>query len=88
MGSTPDVIKAVANEIERYLKKHPYAGDSNVGISEWWLKRQQIEDNVTTVDEALNYLLERGRIVRKQVDGREIYHSSGERPVGSGKQPE
>ena len=80
VGSTAANTIAIANEIERYLDKHPQAADSDIGISEWWLKRQRIEEDVDAIAAALNYLLENDRIVREQVGGREIYRRSDRTP--------
>ena len=47
----------VARAILQYLHKNPNAQDTLAGIAEWWLPRQQITTQATTVKDALALLL-------------------------------
>ena len=69
-----DEITEIAARIGRYLESHPNAADSAEGILRWWLARQQYEESVQKVEQALELLLRRGA-VRKQIwiDGQVLY---------------
>jgi len=47
----------VARAILDYLHRNPSAQDTLSGITEWWLPRQQIRTQTTTVKEALALLI-------------------------------
>ena len=68
-----DIIQ-IAQEIQRYLQKHPDAADSVSGIARWWLARQRYQDALDKVGMALE-LLVRQRLVSRtdQIDGRALY---------------
>lgn len=64
----------VAQEIERYLVSHPAAADSLEGVAKWWLTYQRYQDALVIVEEALEYLVASGRVVKtKNVGGTCIY---------------
>ena len=71
---TREEIITIADEIERYLARHPNAGDTANAIAQWWLPRQRIEEHVAAVIEALEYLEKNGRIVRRSSVSGETYH--------------
>lgn len=52
----------VAEAILGYLEEHPHATDTVEGIAEWWIMRQQIRVNATTVTRVLQDLMERGLV--------------------------
>ena len=47
----------VARAILDYLRQNPSAQDTLSGITEWWLPRQQIRTQTTTVKDALDLLI-------------------------------
>jgi hypothetical protein len=49
-------VQKIAGQIEFYLKKHPNAADTIVGIAKWWLPEQGVEVSNLMVQQALNYL--------------------------------
>lgn len=53
----------VARAILQYLRKNPNAQDTVAGIAEWWLPKQQITTQVSTVKDALALLLTQGLIL-------------------------
>ena len=68
---------ALANEIIQYLDAHPNAADTAKGIVQWWLQRQRYEDLLQDVQNALDYLEERGSIKKVEVaEGGVIYSSA------------
>jgi hypothetical protein len=78
-------VSHIAAEIVRYLADHPDAADSADGIQRWWLARQRIDDAVTEVEQALNFLEQRGEVVKTVLpDGRFLYRRSGRRSVAGG----
>ena len=67
-------IVRIAQEIERYLQARPQAADSVEGIAKWWLSRQRFEESYDHVQQALDFLIARGRIrKRMNTDGTNIY---------------
>ncbi len=74
MPKNEQEIKQVAQEIERYLRSHPAASDSLIGVTKWWLAQQRFQEALSIVQKALDYLVANGRIVRtKNADGTYIY---------------
>lgn len=69
---------AITTAIERYLKRHPTAADSEIGISQWWLAESGVEGSVDEVKQALQTLEQRG-VVEEVVlaDGRYVWRSPG-----------
>jgi hypothetical protein len=53
----------VARAILEYLHKNPRAQDTLSGITEWWLPKQQIRTQPTTVKDALALLIAEELIV-------------------------
>ena len=69
-------IERIAQEIERYLQKHPRAADSIEGITKWWLTRQRYQEATISIQKALDLLVVRGRIEKKtNINGAHIYRS-------------
>jgi Fe2+ or Zn2+ uptake regulation protein len=50
----------LTSAVLRYLAEHPQAMDTFEGIAEWWIARQQIRVEVTTLARVLHRLVERG----------------------------
>ena len=74
MSKNEQQIKQVAREIERYLISHPSAADSLAGVAKWWLSFQRYNNASAIVQEALDYLIVNGRVVKeKNPDGTYIY---------------
>lgn len=57
-------IQRIVQEISDYIADHPDAKDSLEGITKWWLARQQYENSLNKVQQALDYL-EKNNIVKK-----------------------
>lgn len=67
-------ILQIAEEIQRYLQRHPDAADSVSGIARWWLARQRYQDTLDKVSMALEFLVRQSLVTRAdQIDGRTIY---------------
>lgn len=49
---TLDVIQVIL----RYLERHPQSEDTLEGITNWWVKKQRIDDSRIAVDKALKRL--------------------------------
>jgi Fe2+ or Zn2+ uptake regulation protein len=58
--SSRDTDEQVANAILRYLEEAPHAMDTVEGVTEWWLMRQRVRDDVESVERALDALVARG----------------------------
>ena len=83
MPSREESVQAIAEEIERYLAKHPEAADSAEGISAWWLSSPLRADALPVVLAALAQLEARGIVVRTERAGVATIFSSAPRPHGS-----
>ena len=70
-------IVTVAQEIRNYLMAHPNAADSLEGIVKWWLTRQRYEEAMGQVQKALDYLVVRGDISKRQLSSGKVIYSSG-----------
>jgi hypothetical protein len=67
-------INVIADIIERYVTEHPRAADTPKGICEWWVARQGYAGSLIEVQEALDHLVELGRLSRTVLaDGTAIY---------------
>ena len=55
-------VEETAEQILRYLKKHPEAEDSAEGILRWWVMEERLEEAASTVDEALASLVVSGNV--------------------------
>ena len=67
-------IVAIAEMIERYVRKHPRAIDTAEGIGRWWLTSQHSQDSIELVQNAIDSLVEDGCLTRIQlVDGTVVY---------------
>ena len=52
----------VADAILAYLSEAPNAMDTANGVTEWWLMRQHVRDEVEIVTRALDMLVARGAL--------------------------
>lgn len=67
-------LENLADQIIRYLDKHPDAADSIEGIVNWWLPKQRYIESVDQVYKALYFLIEKGEVSKKELaDGHIIY---------------
>ncbi len=53
--------------ILNYLHKNPDAGDTLEGITRWWLESESISISVNDVESAVESLVERGIVSRKEI---------------------
>ena len=64
----------VARAILEYLWKHPDAQDTLAGISQWWLREENLKTPTTTVSDALSGLAAKGLVLaRKGKDSQTHY---------------
>lgn len=59
--------------ILEYLKEHPRASDTLEGIAEWWIMRQQVRVEITTLQKVLRQLL-KNDLLEKIGKGREAIY--------------
>ena len=59
-GSDQQYEEKLSSAILRYLAENPRVMDTLEGIAEWWIARQQIRVEVSTLVRVLNRLTERG----------------------------
>jgi hypothetical protein len=55
-------VEEIAEQILRYLSKHPQAEDTAEGILRWWVMEEQLEEAASTVREALVSLVVGGNL--------------------------
>jgi hypothetical protein len=72
----------VADQIKRYLAKHPGAADTVAGICDWWLPGVP----EPLVQRALDELMSEGLVKRHEVPGGRPVYSRATRP-SSGSRP-
>ena len=70
-------IRDIAEAIKRYLKTRPNASETVEGVAKWWLSRQRYDDSIEQVQNALDFLVETGILVKRRLnDGIVIYTST------------
>lgn len=78
-------VDQLAGEILRYLGRHRSAADTAEGITQWWIKRQRLEDSLIWVQDALDRLVAQSLLeTRMTLDGRPLYLLSTE-PTDAGE---
>ena len=69
--------KNVADQLLKYLQAHPQAGDTLEGIVKWWLLRQQLNESVAAVQQALEQLTHNGFVYERRTrDGKTLYFAA------------
>ena len=59
-----DDVQSIATEIMNYLHQRPMAADTLDGITYWWLVQQAIEKNIHLVEQALELLIDEGKVAK------------------------
>lgn len=73
----------IAEEIMHYLEAHPSACDTSDGIADWWIRRQRYLLGLEKVQDALNYLEQKGLVKRRvNPDGSVVYSAKTKREEG------
>jgi hypothetical protein len=65
---------ALAKRISAYIAAHPNAADTIEGIS-WWFVRQEYEEALPKLKNAMAYLLNNGQIIERRVADKVIYQA-------------
>ena len=74
----------LSGAILRYLRAHPQAADTVVGIVEWWLPRHLHAEAVERVQAALDELVAQGWVEKiVLVDGTVLYADGGKAPFST-----
>lgn len=71
-----ELVLEVAQEISHYLESHPEAADTLEGVVNWWLARQRYEYSYRMVKQALEHLVEEGKVARQVTVGGGIVYAS------------
>jgi hypothetical protein len=66
----------LSEKILDYLHKHPGAGDTLKGISSWWLDMNINEPSVEKVNNALEILVKKGHIRKRQLHGGAVLYKN------------
>jgi Fe2+ or Zn2+ uptake regulation protein len=77
-----DEVRSIAEEIERYLARHPNAADSADGIHRWWLPTRSSEKPLESVEAALELLVGRGVVSKTVLEGGRVIYSGTSRRAG------
>lgn len=64
----------ISFEILGYLIEHPDAQDTADGIAQWWILERCVKSQAPLVNEAIDYLVERGLIVRRKAKDSKIHY--------------
>jgi hypothetical protein len=59
----------LAEEISNYIRRNPGAGDTLEGITTWWLKPGKTKPPVKKTAAALEILVKKGLIRKRQIQG-------------------
>ena len=74
MSDYGEQIMMIADVIDRYVTEHPRAADTSEGIRAWWVARERHDDSPENVQQALDHLVQSGRLSRIALpDGTVIY---------------
>jgi hypothetical protein len=79
MAGDDKTIRSIADEIARYFDDHPNAADTAEGICRWWLARQRSEYSIEDVQAALDGLVARAVVCRRDVPGKPPVYKRGRR---------
>lgn len=72
--------KKLPQLILQHLLKHPDAGDTLEGITQWWVAQELIDIKMAEVSEAVGFLMEKGMLVEQSIKNSErIYFLNKER---------
>jgi hypothetical protein len=71
----------IARAILEYLWKHPEAQDTLVGISQWWLREENVRSRTTTVEEALSDLAARELVLERKGKDSQIHYRINRRKL-------
>ena len=74
-GLQSDEVEKVAKEIESYLVSNPNAADSLNGITNWWIAKQRITENMDLVENAVERLVDSGVIRRNEDEPDNVIYS-------------
>ena len=69
-------IEIIAQEISRYVRTRPDAAETAEGVARWWIARQRMEEPVAIVEEALELLVRRAELVKRETEGDTLYLSA------------
>ncbi len=72
-----DDVESIAEEILAYLRQRPLATDSLDGITHWWLVQQSLWKNRQLVEQALERLVEQGKLSKTSREGQQDSYSAG-----------
>ena len=79
MSSDDRMTRSIADEIERYLQRHPGAADTAEGIRAWWLPVDLSGIDLSVVVAALEQLEARGVVMRTELKGLQTTFGSAAR---------
>lgn len=65
---------AVIGEVLRYMIEHPDAKDTIEGILKWWLPEGRGEPRKEEVQEALNFLVSKGWLTKREISSEETVY--------------
>lgn len=73
-ASDAETVRGLIAAIDRYVRMHPLAADSALGIRSWWLSAPMDAERIELVEAALDELVRRGRLTCEAYSsGRVIY---------------
>jgi len=73
VGGSEGSLPAFAKDILHYLTHHPGAADTVQGILQWWLRQECGEDATSQVQNALDFLVDKGWLTEATIPAPKVY---------------
>ena len=74
--------EVLEDAILEYLAEHPKARDTWEGIVEWWLLEREVYQESQRVRQALQRLVDQGRLTMTQGPDKRVHYTVAGRPAG------
>jgi len=81
-----EVVKRIAQEIEKYLGSRAGAADTMQGVVQWWLMQQRVIETEKLVAKAIKALCSQGKVEKRQLpDGTDLFYCNNDNSTDSSK---
>ncbi|NIM10346.1 MAG: hypothetical protein GTO45_00015 [Candidatus Aminicenantes bacterium] len=71
----------LSEKILDYFRKNPGAGDTPEGIKTWWLEPGESEPPVENITAAMEILVKKGLVRKRQLHGGDVLYKKGSMSV-------
>ncbi len=66
-------IQEAAESILRFIDSQPNAAETAQGVLRWWMLRQRVDEGLELIQSALDYLVNKGALIKRNVGGQDLY---------------